>query len=245
MKTHPETFPRLEELGSTIPPYLPTHDFSGPYIDSWHRKIASCPRKDDTLIQMKNRRWFGGKVIPGWLRREDALKIYELAYFAARNGGDGILELGCYHGLSSTIIARANQNSGHPKAIHTCDLDPACTEAARQNLQSLGLDRDVTVVCDDATRVTKRLASQRKRFGFVFIDHSHEYQPVYDVCRELATVTTAGGFCLFHDYNDARNRNPEDEDYGVYQAVVEGLDQDRFEFCGVYGCTGLYRARVK
>jgi predicted O-methyltransferase YrrM len=238
MYTHAETFLRLEQLGDRFPGYRPTFDFSRPLIDWWHRKLARCPRQDETLIQVKNRRWFGGEIIPGWLRREDALKIYELAYFAS---GD-ILELGCYHGLSTSIIARANRKSGRRRGICTFDLDPSCVEATQQNLKSLGLDRDVTVLCDDATQAAKRLAAQQKRFGFIFIDHSHEYDPVYGVCRELAAITAPGGFCLFHDFNDPRNRNPDDKNYGVYQAVMNGLDHKRFEFCGIYGCTGLYRA---
>lgn len=61
------------------------------------------------------------------------------------------------------------------------------------------------------------------------------------MCRELDKITAVGGFCLFHDYNDAKN-NQAEHDYGVYQAVMDGLDLARFEFYGIYGCTGLYRA---
>jgi len=75
----------------------------------------------------------------------------------------------------------------------------------------------------------------------VFVDHSHSYEAVYGVCRELGTVLSKGGFCFFHDFNDARNRDTEDKDYGVYQAVVGGLNPEEFEFCGVYGCAALYR----
>ncbi len=237
MHIHPETFVPLERAGDEIPPYRPTHDLVDGFIDSYHRWLAACPIKDGMLIQIKDRRWFG-TPIPGWLRREDALKLYELAYFST---GD-ILELGCYQGLSTSILARATLNSGRARRIDTVDLDPFCTGATRRHLRSLGLDRNVTVHRDDATAVVARFAAQGKRFGFVFIDHSHVYQPVYDVCRGLADVTAPGGFCLFHDFNDSRNRDPNDHDYGVYQAVTNGLDQERFQFCGIYGCTGLYRA---
>jgi len=239
MNVHPETFIQLADLGSKIPPYLPTYDFAGSFIDRSHSYIGCCRRKDDTLIQMKNRRWFG-TIIPGWLRREDALKLYELAYFTATD----ILELGSFHGLSTSVLARANRNSGRSKHIFTFDLDPSCVKATKHNLRCLGLDRNVTILCDDATVAARRFASQGKRFGFVFIDHSHEYGPVHEVCRELTKIVAAGGFCLFHDFNDVRNRNPDDKDYGVYQAVMDGLDHDRFEFCGIYGCTGLYRAKA-
>jgi len=219
-----------------MPPYQPTFDFRARYIDRAHHALATAP-VEGALIQVKNRRWLG-KVIPGWLRREDALKLYELAYFAP---GD-ILEIGSYHGLSTSILARANRNSPCRKHIFSVDLDPASGEATRANLKSLGLSRAVSTVCDDAVTAVRRYASQGKRFGFIFVDHAHDYEPVYQVCRELGQVTAPGGFCLFHDFNDGRNRHPDNHEYAVYQAVTEGLPSGRFRFCGIYGCTGLYRA---
>ena len=60
--------------------------------------------------------------------------------------------------------------------------------------------------------------------------------------ERLADVLWPGAFCLFHDFNDFRNADPAYEDYGVYQGVADGLQQGRFEFWGIYGCCGLYRA---
>jgi predicted O-methyltransferase YrrM len=226
----------IDELGSRILPYRPTHDLRAPFIDRSHQDLAQTPLQDGVLIQLKTRRWLG-KIIPGYLRREDGLKLYEMAYYAPVD----ILELGSYHGLSTSILARAIRNSAGRKRIHTVDLDPANVMATLANLRSQGLHRQVTAYCDDAVSAVRRFASQRKQFGFVFIDHAHSYDAVYHVCRELHRVTMSGGFCLFHDFNDPRNTDPLDEDYGVYQAVADGLSKERFEFYGVYGCTGLYR----
>lgn len=234
MQSHPESWLSIEELGSCMPPYVPTYNFSPPFIDRAHREIANCP--NGTLIQMRNRRWLR-RVIPGWLRREDALKLYELAFFA---NGD-VLELGSFHGLSTCIIARAALNSPTPKHVESIDLDPACTKATQKNLRSLGLLGQVTVRSADAAAAVRDYAATERQFGFVFIDHSHAYTPVYEVCQALHLVASPGGFCLFHDFNDIRNRDPNDKDYGVYQAISDGLDKERFEFYGIYGCTGLFR----
>jgi predicted O-methyltransferase YrrM len=237
MKTHIETFLRIEDLGSQIPRYQPTFAFPHSFIDTTHQSLAHAPLRDEHLIQLRDRRWFGN-VIPGWLRREDALKLYELAYFTA---GD-ILELGCYHGLSTSICARAVRNSKQFKRVYTVDLSPAHVKATQRNLRRLGLQQTVTNVCEDALAAVRRFAALDKRFGFVFIDHSHTYEAVVEVCHELDKITAVGGFCLFHDYNDGRNSQAEEHDFGVYQAVMDGLDLARFEFYGIYGCTGLYRA---
>jgi predicted O-methyltransferase YrrM len=235
MDRHEETMLEIHELGSRIPPYRPTFELPGRFIDRSHRNLAECPVQHDVLIQIKTRRWFG-KIIPGWLRREDALKLYEMAYYAA---GD-ILELGSFHGLSTSILARASRNSPDRKHIYTVDLDPTNVRATMDNLRLQGLDRGVTASCEDAAAAVRRFASEGKQFGFVFIDHAHSYDPVYQVCRELERVTRAGGFCLLHDFNDPRNRDPDAGDYGVYQAVMDGLNRNRFEFYGIYGCTALY-----
>ena len=134
MNKHEDSMLEIHELGSRIPPYRPTFDFPASFIDRSHRYLANCPVQDDILLQLKNRRWFG-KTIPGWLRREDGLKLYEMAYYAS---GD-ILELGSYQGLSTSILARANRNSPARKHIYTLDLEPGNVLATMANLRSQGL----------------------------------------------------------------------------------------------------------
>ncbi len=112
MKKHTDSFMSLEELGTTIPGYRPTFDFPGEFINRSHQFFSSCPVKDGILIQLKDRRWFG-RPIEGWLTREDALKLYEIAYFAT---GD-ILELGSYHeDWTSQDWLRSKQDGVQPKA---------------------------------------------------------------------------------------------------------------------------------
>ena len=236
MLRHAGTFIKLDELGTHYPAYQPNFDFAGEFVDSVHHRLANSVDRANGLVYLKTRRWFG-KAIPGWLRPEDALKIYEMAYFAQ---GD-ILELGSYYGLSTSILSMANERTPYRKNIYSVDLDPKCVAEANHNLQIQNLDRQVTMICAEATAAVKQFASEHKQFSFVFIDHSHAYEPVLTVCRELNTVVSPGGFCLFHDFNDARNRDMSAHDYGVYQAVTEGLAPELFEFWGIYGCTALYR----
>ena len=107
MRMHMDTILRPEDLGTRIPPYQPNFDFSGKFIDIYHQGLAEAPTKGKGLVQIRSRRWFR-RLIPGWLRREDALKLYELSYFTT---GD-ILELGPHHGLSTSILAQAARCSG-------------------------------------------------------------------------------------------------------------------------------------
>jgi predicted O-methyltransferase YrrM len=235
MYIHKNTFPNPENLGEVILEFQPTYDFKGNFIDSYHRFLGTSPLKNG-LIYLQDRRR-SGSPIQGWLRREDALKLFEMAFFAQ---GD-ILELGSYHGLSTTILSKANHNSHHHNHIYTVDIDPECIKQTSNHLQHAGLARDVTSICADALIAVRQFIESEHKFVFAFIDHSHAYQHVYPVCLELKNIITTGGFCLFHDFNDARNKDSEDHDYGVYQAVIEGMKDNEFEFYGVYGCTALYR----
>jgi predicted O-methyltransferase YrrM len=235
LHTHKNTFPSIDNVGEIIPEYQPTFDFPEKYIDSFHRTLGTSALKKG-MLQLKDRSWFGSNI-QGWLRPEDALKLYELAYYVR---GD-ILELGSYHGLSTTILSRANLNSPNPKHLFTVDLSSTCIAKTEGHLRAGGLLEHTTTICSDALATVKKFISDGKTFDFVFIDHSHAYQSVYAVCQELINVIHPGGFCLFHDFNDTRNKFGVDPDYGVYQAVIDGLDENVFEFYGVYGCTALYR----
>lgn len=81
-----------------VPPYRATYAFAGEFLNEQHRFYSICPAKEH-LIDLG---------IDGWLRRENALNLYELAYFAP----GPILEIGSYHGLSTSILARAVAEGG-------------------------------------------------------------------------------------------------------------------------------------
>jgi len=63
-------------------------------------------------------------------------------------------------------------------------------------------------------------------------------------CDRMGEVVAPGGFVLFHDYKDARNRRPpfsgDHNEYGVLAAVFDRLPPD-FQFIGCFGCSGLYQ----
>jgi predicted O-methyltransferase YrrM len=208
-------------------PYLKTYGYSGEFINSQHAALVSNVAANG-MIDIG---------IEGWLLPADALKLYELVYFC---GGD-VLELGTYYGLSTSVAAQASQNAGVENVIVTIDLSPEAIARARANLEGRpGAERIYPFVVDGGKAV-RDLGDANRMFDFAFIDHSHAYEHVYDVCRSLDRVVKPGAFCLFHDFNDPRNADAEVMEYGVHQGVLEGLDPSSFEFWGIYGCTGLFR----
>jgi hypothetical protein len=177
MHRHTDTFLTAEEIGTTFPPYRPSHAFPGEYIDEFHSVIGSSAQ-GPALINLDQMLGF---ALDGWLRRADALKLYELAYFA---NGD-VLELGSYHGLSTCILAKALRSSGRGRRILSVDLSLANSKKTTESLEAAGLQELAMTLCCDAATALKELGQKRQRFALVFIDHSHSYRPVYEVCRQL------------------------------------------------------------
>ena len=226
--TNPDLSLSKNETGTYYPEYQKTYNFDGHYINKNHKYYAACPLIDGTLIDIG---------INGWLRRADALKIYELAYFSSAP----VLEFGSYQGLSTSILSQANYDSGLKKEIHTIEINDAFLQISKQNLEMRGLEKNVFFHLSDSSNFLKKLTEDYKKFGFVFIDHSHEYQPVLEVCKSLPNLLTDGGFCLFHDYISRDTFNLETKDFKVFQAVNDGLDKKIFRFYGFFGCTALFR----
>jgi hypothetical protein len=166
LSRHQDSWIEPQKLGSIIPPYRPTYPFDEGFINQNHAYYASCPAIDGVLVDVG---------IPGWLRREDALKIYELAYYSP---GD-ILEIGTYQGLSTSIIATAIADSSR-KSVLTVDLSPEFSGKARSHLQARGLETNVTFFANDAAVFCEKLVAEGRQFSFIFVDHSHEYEPGCD-----------------------------------------------------------------
>jgi predicted O-methyltransferase YrrM len=226
---HADSWIHPGKIGTYFPPYQPTFGFE-PFINERHRSLSECSVRQDATIDIG---------IAGWLRKEDALKLYEMAYFVPEN----LLEIGCYQGLSTSILAQAVKDSRDPKSIVSLDIEASHLASAERQLISRGLKPHVNFKCSDAVTGCQALIRQHRRFGLIFVDHSHQYQDIVEICQLIPDLLLSGGFCIFHDFNDQRNKDPNNPDYGVSQAVYDRLNIERFEFYGIFGCVAMYRKR--
>jgi predicted O-methyltransferase YrrM len=229
-------WPTLDHFAVTTATYQHTFPFAGEFIDAEQARIASAP-----LGRMGIARCID-LGIDGYLTRDEALKLYEIARFAR---GD-ILELGTFRGLSTSIMARALHARGSDR-LETVDLasDDNVDDysIARSNLARVfGGDRVTFQLCG-ATERLRQLTLLGRKFGFIFIDHYHGYNSTREAASSLPYVLDAGSFALFHDFLDPANLDP-DHPYGVYQACLDTVcENDDFKFCGCYGSAALFRFR--
>jgi len=229
--THPETFLQASNLGAEITKYRFTYPIYS-FINAHQAFLDLTP--DNALVLLTAPGLLEhntGKPMEGWLWKADALKLYEMAYFAE---GD-VLELGTYAGLSTCIIAQAIVDSSRNSMVLPIDIADYGWKA-NADLNHVGQQIDFHL--GPAIEQVQSLIAAGRKFGFTFVDHSHTYEEVAAICPMLDKVAKPGSFVQFHDYNDPRNGN--EPNYGVWQAVMDTLPPT-FQFCGVYGCSGLYR----
>jgi predicted O-methyltransferase YrrM len=211
-------------------PYEKTHKFEGEFINDNHRRIGLAPTGRMGVPVCVD---IG---IDGYLQREEALKLYELAYFS---DGDAI-ELGTHRGLSTSIIAGAlrDGSGGH---LETIDINRWSNRKARRTITRLLGDKAVTFTLMDATKRLDQIRAEGRRASFMFIDHWHGYKETFEAAERAKDILSPGGFVLFHDFLDPGNAQPG-HPYGVYQAVIDSFANDnRIQFNGLFGSTALFQ----
>ena len=111
--------------------------------------------------------------IDGWLQPTEAHFLYKCAYESAN-----ILELGPYHGLSTTIIAQAKIDSGNIGTITTVDVFSKNIEKTKHNVEKIAPDVKISYNIDDAINfvVKQNELPMPVFYDMIFIDANHTYE---------------------------------------------------------------------
>jgi MMP 1-O-methyltransferase len=177
------------------------------------------------------------REIDGWLLDEDVLKLYELAFLAT----GPVLEIGTYRGRSAVVIGRALRDAGGDRRLYSLDVDPRELQIAARTIASYELADRVLLVRSTAARFLRRASGLAP--SLVFVDGDHTRSGVARDLRTLRAHVPAGGMVLLHDYNDPRNADPLETDYGVVTAAEASWLSTECEFAGVFGASALFHRR--
>jgi predicted O-methyltransferase YrrM len=196
--------------------YAPTWDWGDEFLGDQHRLL---------LHEMP--------PIDGLMYPQDALKLYELAWFSP----GPILEIGTYHGLSAAVMATSLNDSNSPQLIYSLDVDPAALNQARQNLKSQGLLDRVTLAEGSVRDLVRVLPNFRPML--VFVDGDHTLWGAISDLEVLYEIVPTGGIVAMHDYEGYQNSD------AYWTQVRQGVHLSwmtrQCRFLGRFGLIGVFQ----
>lgn len=217
-----------QEIGKVFPAYEPLFG-NEPTCDEF--KAIKNAEVDSAMLQLKNT---NGELVYGYMRKDDALALFDLAFNLPGN----VIELGTFMGMSAFIIGQALVSKNSNAEFISIDLDEGSQQIARERF---ALERfNIDLINKNANDMLIDYMTIGKEFGLAFVDHSHEEKEMSLALNLLGGVMADGSYVMCHDYNDRRNLDPKFPEYGVYQAVEK---QEMFEFVDTVGCSAILRTR--
>ena len=105
-----------------------------------------------------------------------------------------VLEIGCCIGFSAVLMSRFLALQGH---ITTIERYEVMIKKAKENIENYGLSDKITLIEGDAKDVLKSLASEERKFDFIFMDAAKgQYLHFLPYCIDMLNI---GGMLLADD----------------------------------------------
>ncbi len=161
--------------------------------------------------------------VEGWLSDRE---IHFLALAAACPTTSGrILEIGCYHGKSTIVLAKASELSDHAGLV---SVDPISPDHLSRNLQQAGVQRLVEF---HQARSQHFLRRWKSPIRLLWHDGANQYDLVKEDLQQIVPHLADGAVVAFHDV-----LNTSGERIRVY--LEEVLASEHFGPVGVCGSIG-------
>lgn len=135
------------------------------------------------------------------------------AAFILANNVDTVIEIGCWQGFSSAILAKALAcNVGKEGLLISIDVSNRAIQNSRKATEGIPIDHMHVMV--DSMLVDYRTLLKGRKVGLAFIDGNHHADyPAHDI-RACYEVLKPYGILAIHDYSKAGFPD-------VYRAVQE------------------------
>lgn len=149
--------------------------------------------------------------VPGQIRAGEAQFLYQMA----RRKTGGIVEIGCLHGRSTSVLVQAAEvYKSHVTSVDpfypTPNSKPTSAETWRKNLEAVGLKAPELLEMESHAAASV----YRDEIGFLFIDGAHDYEHVKQDIADWVPKIKVDGVIAFHDMFTPHIS-------GVAQAVTE------------------------
>ena len=115
-----------------------------------------------------------------------------------RDNGHGVIEIGCYKGSSSLVLAYACRELGMP--FHTIDINASFLEDTRQLLSDLNLAKGTSFFRGTMNDFVKQIRLEEKPL-LVFVDGDHSYAAVLEDIQAIYRLNQRPAALAFHDFS--------------------------------------------
>lgn len=112
--------------------------------------------------------------------------------------GHGIIEIGCYKGSSSLVLAFACRELRMP--FHTLDINRTYLDDTRRLLQDLDLGKSVSFFHGTMTEFSQQVRLDHRPL-LVFVDGDHTYQAVLHDIQAIYQLNQRAVAIAFHDFS--------------------------------------------
>jgi SAM-dependent methyltransferase len=179
------------------------------------------------------------KKINGWYAEDELEALWRMCFEAVQR--DGIVEVGCFAGRTSSLLAQFVKTINPP--VPLIFIDPFSPEYMRGfniDLAKAQFTRCLLEIGTPYKLIEKRtidanLADFPAQVDLVHVDGDHTKLGVENDCRLLLPLVRAGGIACFHDYGQ--------EAFAV-KAVVDDICAD-WTLVGTYGTMRALRKSKK
>lgn len=110
-----------------------------------------------------------------------------------------MLELGTSLGISTAYQAMGAKQGQNTIAFTTLDGSPAVAQQARKNLDSLGINAEVTIGIGNFDEVLPQYLQNFPQLDYVFFDGNHRYQPTIDYFLQCLPLAHENTLFVFDD----------------------------------------------
>lgn len=170
----------------------------------------------DMQERAKKRKGFSVQTSPTFLN--------DVFYYVYRNKnrGKGIIEVGCFNGGASIVLAYLCKIFDWP--FYTMDINRQHLEHTKELLSELGLDRNATFFLGPLAKFADTIELSVAPV-LAFIDGDHSYQAVKNDITALYKLKQRPYAAAFHDFS-LRSHNPLHKDILVDKAVFDCFGYD-------------------
>lgn len=134
------------------------------------------------------------------------------AAFILANDVDTVIEIGCYQGFSSAILAKALACNTKNGLLVSVDTSPVAIENSMSSTKEIPITHHCVRM--SSSLVDYESILDGKQVGLAFIDGDHSYEAVKHDIHACYQVLKPWGILAVHDYS--KGLEP-----GVYRAVQE------------------------